>query len=102
MALDFVRKLFTGSSEKRGPSLLQLATPVIGTERPLVRMIIGGVTLVGVAVAGALALSSFTICVLALFAVYALLTQVLGLELAVDPRAFVAEAQRYAAQARAN
>ena len=42
------------------------------------------------------------VCLVALFAVYALLTQVLGLELAVDPRAFVAEAQRYAAQARAN
>lgn len=103
MALDFVRRLFRGSAEHGRASLLQLATPsVIGADRPLVRVVVGGLTLIGVAVAGAIALSSFTMCILALFAIYALLTQVLGLELAVDPRAFVAEAQRYAAQARAN
>jgi hypothetical protein len=104
MALDFVRKLFAGTRQE-GPvsSLLQLATPsVVGAERPLVRVLVGGITIVGAVVAGTIALSSFTICLAALFALYYLLTEVLGLELAVDPRAFVAEAQRYAAQARAN
>jgi len=101
MTLDFVRRLF-GSEQPTAP-LLQLFTPsIVGADRPATRLLVGGVTVAGLAIAGAVALSSLLTLFAALFALYFLLTQVLGLSLDVDPRAFVAEAQRYAAQARNN
>jgi len=112
MPIDFVRGLFDrlsgrvaagiGGGSERAPQLLQLFTPnIVGPDRPALRVLIGGATLVGLAVAGAVALSSLMALLGALFGLYLLLTQVLGLELNIDPRAFVEEAQRYAAQARA-
>lgn len=111
MPIDFVRGLFDrftgrvaaglgGGGEGR-PQLLQLFTPnIVGPDRPGLRLLVGGATVVGIALAGTVALSSLMALLGALFGLYLLLTQVLGLELNVDPRAFVEEAQRYAAQAR--
>jgi hypothetical protein len=99
MSLDFVRRLFR--SEENAPSVLQLFTPnVVGPDRPAARLLLGGVTLVGLAVAGAVALSSFLALLGALLGIYFLLTQVLGLRLDFDPRSFMEEAQRYAASAK--
>ena len=100
MPLSFMRRLL---GDKVAPSMLQLFTPnVVSADRPATRIIVAGVTIIGIAVAGAVALGSFMALLGALFGMYLLLTQVLGLELEMDPRAFVAEAQKYAAQARSN
>lgn len=101
MTIDFVRRLF--GTERPTAPLLQIFTPsIVGANRPATRLLVGGITVAGLAVAGAVALSSLLTLMAALFALYFLLTEVLGLSLDVDPRAFVAEAQRYAAQARNN
>ncbi len=99
MTFDFLRRL-VGTSPN-APQVLQLFTPnVVGPDRPGTRLVLAGVTAIGLVVAGAVALSSLLALLGALFGIYLLLTQVLGLELDVDPAAFVAEAQKYAAQAR--
>lgn len=101
MSLDFVRRLFKSDDSK--PSVLQIFTPnVVGPDRPGARLLVGGVTVIGLAVAGAVALSSLFALLGALIGIYLLLTQVLGLELDVDPRSFMEQAQRYAAAAQAN
>ncbi|MEO6953966.1 MAG: hypothetical protein ABI321_19345 [Polyangia bacterium] len=99
-SLDFVRRLFAGSaSEETTRPLLQLFTPqVVGTDKPAVRFLVGGLTVIGIAVAGTLAVGSLAILFAALAALYFLATEILGLQLDVDPRAFVAEAQKYAAR----
>jgi hypothetical protein len=100
MPIDFVRRLFSGSDEQPGSRVLQLFTPaVVGSDRPALRLVVGGITLAGIAVAGAVALSSMLTLIGAILGLYLLLTQVLGLELDFDPRAFVEEARRAAARA---
>src|SRR3569832_2479823 len=100
MALDFVRRLFSGSDEKAGSRVLQLFTPSgVGPERPALRLVVGGMTLAGIAVAGVVALTSMLTLIGAILGLYLLLTQVLGIELDFDPRAFVEEARRAAARA---
>lgn len=101
MALEFIKRLF-GRSEDR-PSIVQVLTPsVVGPDRPATRLLVAGVTVVGLAIAGSIALTSLVTLVGALLALYFLLNQVLGIELDMDPKAFVAQAQRYAAQAGRN
>ena len=100
-SLDFVRRLFRESTPEVTRPLLQLFTPaVVGADKPAVRFFVGGLTVIGIAVAGTLAAGSFAILFAALAALYFLVTDVLGLKLDVDPRAFVAEAQKYAARGR--
>ena len=65
---------------------------------PVTRLVFAGLTASGLVLCGSVALGAFGVLLVALSALYFLLTQVLGLRLDVDPRAFVAEAQRYAAQ----
>jgi hypothetical protein len=80
------------------PPLLQVFTPsVVAADRPGLRLFVGGLTLVGLAVGGAIVMASLMTLLGALFGIYLLLTQVLGLKLDVDPRSFVEEARRYAA-----
>ena len=101
MALEFVRHFFRIRHGDGAPLALSLFTPnVIGPDRPALRVVVGGVTVLGLMAAGAVALSSLLTLLGALFGIYLLLTQVLGLQLDLDPRAFVEEAQRYAASAR--
>ncbi len=97
MSLDFVRRLF--QTEGDAPPLLQLFTPSgVGPDRPAIRLLVGGVTLAGLAVGALVAMSSLLTLLGALFGIYLLLTQVLGLRLDVDPRSFMEEARRYARQ----
>jgi len=99
MPIEFVRRRFDRSKAK--PQLMQLFTPnVVGPDRPATRLLLGGATAVGLVVAGVVALTSMAVLLGALFGIYLLLTEVLGLELDMDPRAFVAQAQKYAAQGR--
>ncbi len=82
-------------------SVLQLFTPQsAGRARPVKRMLLAGVTALGVLGAGLLAGGAFFTLLLALGALYFLVTQVLGIELQLDPRAFVEQAQKYAQTAR--
>ena len=98
-SLDFVRRLLGGAAEQQTRPLLQLFTPqVVGADKPAVRLFVGGLTVVGMAIAGMLAVGSLAVLFAALAALYFLATEVLGLQLDVDPRAFVAEAQKYAAR----
>jgi len=85
---DWVRRLLSGS-EQRSP-MMQIFTP----------QVVGGGTLGALALAGAVAIGALGTLFLALGAIYFLVTQVLGIRLDIDPETFVAQAQRYAEQAR--
>ncbi len=97
---DFLKGLL--GREARPPGqVLQLFTPQVAAGRSTgTRLALAGLTAVGLAGAGLVAVGSLAILMLALGALYYLLTQVLGLELDVDPRLFVERAQQYAASAR--
>jgi hypothetical protein len=98
MSLDFVRRMFRIGDDAGESHVLQLFTPnIVDPGRPGLRLFVGGLTLVGLGCASLVAISSLLTLIGALFGIYLLLTQVLGLKLDVDPRAFVEEAQRYAA-----
>jgi hypothetical protein len=99
--LTFFRRLFGRDAGPGGSNVLQLFTPnVAASSSPGTKLALAGATMLGLAVSGAVALGALVTLMLALGAIYFLLTQVLGLELDVDPRAFVARAQQYAAQGR--
>ena len=80
--------------------VLALVTPEIVRDRgPLARILLGGVTLVGMASAAVIAASSLVSLMLALGVIYFLTTQVLGLKVNVDPQAFYQQFYRQAASA---
>src|SRR5262245_44059739 len=95
----WLRRLF-GSDDNR--DLIQVFTPQMagGVGGPGTKLALAAATVTGLAVAGAVALGSLLTLLLALGALYFLLTQVLGIRLDMDPRAFVEQAQRYAQQSR--
>jgi hypothetical protein len=98
--LAFLRRFF-GRGESQ--NLLQIFTPQVAAERGTgTKLALAGVTVVGLAVSGVVAVGALLTLFVALGAIYFLLTEVLGVELDVDPRAFVARAQEYARQARPN
>jgi hypothetical protein len=100
--MDILRR-FWKTDAAGSPGVLQLFTPnIVGPDKPGLRLVVGGLTLVGLGVASMLAISSFLTMLGAIAGIYLLLTQVLGLELDFDPRAFVEEARRYAAAAQAH
>jgi hypothetical protein len=81
--------------------MLQLLTPQLATASAggrTVRLLLAGVTVSSILLSSIVALGALGLLLSALFVLYFLLTKVLGLRLDVDPSAFVAEAQRYAAQ----
>jgi hypothetical protein len=105
MALGFLRRFFSRRTLGRnGPDdVLTLFTPQVAANRGTgTKLALAGVTLLGVALAGAVAFGALVTLFLAVGALYFLLTQVLGLELDIDPRAFMARAQQYASQAQRN
>jgi hypothetical protein len=59
-------------------------------------VVLAGATVLGIALAGAVALASLLMMLVAVGTIYFLVTQVLGVRLDVDPRAFVERAQQYA------
>jgi hypothetical protein len=78
-------------------NVIQIFTPQAAGRRSAgTRLALAGATVVGLAAAGAVALASLVALMLALGAIYFLVTQVLGVRLDVDPRVFVERAQQYA------
>jgi hypothetical protein len=97
--LAFLRRFFRHDGEPQ--TVLQLFTPQIAAERGTgTKLALAGVTVLGLAVSGAVAIGALLTLFLAVGALYFLLTEVLGIELDVDPRAFMARAQEYARQAQ--
>ena len=99
--VSFLRRLL---SRDRPPStLLQVLTPEAASGTGAVgRIALAGVTLVALVGAAVTAVGAMITLLLALGAIYFLATEVLGIELAVDPRSFVERAQEYARQAYSN
>ena len=63
------------------------------------RLVLATASIFGLGIASAIAVSAFVTLMLALGAIYFLVTQVLGIRLDVDPRIIVQRAQEYAAAA---
>jgi hypothetical protein len=100
MRTSWLRRLlpFLGG---RSENVLQIFTPQAASQRGAgTRLVLAGATVVGIALAGAVAIGSMLLMLVAVGAIYFLLTQVLGVRLDVDPRAFVERAQQYAQYAR--
>jgi hypothetical protein len=97
--IDWAKKVLSALGERQAP-MLQLFTPQVATtSRPVVRLLVAGLTVGGLFAASAVALGALCALFLALGVIYFLVTEVLGLRLDVDPEAFIARAQRYAQEA---
>jgi len=102
-ALTFFRRLFGRDGDAPGRDVLQIFTPQVAAQSSTgTKLALAGATVLGLAISGVVAVGALVTLMLALGAIYFLLTEVLGLQLDVDPQAFVARAQQYAAQARSN
>jgi hypothetical protein len=99
--VSFLRRLL---SRDRPPStLLQVLTPEAAASTGRVgRLVLAGFTLVLLGGAALTALGAFVTLMLALGAIYFLATQVLGIQLDIDPRTFVERAEQYARGAYSN
>jgi hypothetical protein len=85
----------------RPDNVLQIFTPQSAAHSGAgTKLVLAGATVFGIALAGAVAVGSLLMMLVAVGAIYFLLTQVLGVRLDVDPRAFVERAQQYAQYAR--
>jgi len=94
---SFLRRLL---GRPANSDVIQIFTPTIVSERsPGTRLVLASVSIFGLGIASAIALSAFVTLMLALGAIYFLVTQVLGIRLDVDPRIIVQRAQEYAAAA---
>jgi hypothetical protein len=97
---SFLRRLL---GQDRDSNVLQILTPTMAAERSTgTRLVLAGATMVGLGVFSAIALGAFVTLILALGAIYFLVTQVLGIRLDVDPRVIVQRAQEYAGYAQRN
>jgi hypothetical protein len=93
----FLRRLLGKSTDS---DVIQIFTPTMVAQRsPGTRLALASVTLMGLGFFSAVALSAFITLLLALGAIYFLVTQVLGIRLDVDPRIIMQRAQEYAAAA---
>ncbi len=80
-----------------GANVLQLFTPKVAAHRSNpAKLVLAGFSLGALALAGTVAISSFCLLLVAMSAIYFLATQVLGLQLEIDPSSFVQRAQSYA------
>ncbi|MDB4967236.1 MAG: hypothetical protein JWN44_2925 [Myxococcales bacterium] len=83
--------------------VMQIFTPTLVSERsPGTRLALATASIFGLGIASAFALGAFVTLMLALGAIYFLVTQVLGIRLDVDPRIIVQRAQEYAAASMRN
>jgi hypothetical protein len=83
--------------------VMQIFTPTLVSERsPGTRLALATASIFGLGIASAIALGAFVTLMLALGAIYFLVTQVLGIRLDVDPRIIVQRAQEYAAASMRN
>jgi hypothetical protein len=101
MALAFVRRFFGRKRPGEMNDVIQLFTPQVAVNRGAgTRLALAGVTVASLAFFGFVAAGAFVTLLLAVGALYFLLTQVLGIELDIDPQAFMARAREYASQGR--
>ena len=95
-----LKRLF---GQERGNNVLQIFTPTIAAQRSAgTRLVLAGATVMSLGVFSLIALGAFVTLILALGAIYFLVTQVLGIRLDVDPRIIVQRAQEYAAASMRN
>ena len=100
--LAFLKRLFSRDGDQ-GDDVIQMFTPQIASERSTgTKIALAGATVLALAGAGAVAFGALLMLFVAVGAIYFLLTQVLGIRLDVDPRAFVQRAQEYAQHSRNN
>ena len=91
---DWIKRIVSGEKS----SVLTLFTPPAAHgQHVVVRLALGGGALATLAVAGAIGTAALLTLMLAIGVMYFLATQVLGLQLQVDPRAFYEQVQRQAA-----
>jgi hypothetical protein len=96
----FLRRLL---GRPANSDVIQIFTPTLVSERsPGTRLALATATIFGLGIASAIAISAFVTLMLALGAIYFLVTQVLGIRLDVDPRIIVQRAQEYAAASMRN
>jgi hypothetical protein len=96
----FLKRLL---GRERDSNVLQIFTPTIAAERSTgTRLVLAGATVMGLGVFSAIALGAFITLILALGAIYFLVTQVLGIRLDVDPRVVMQRAQEYAGYSTRN
>jgi hypothetical protein len=96
----FLRRLL---GRPANSDVIQIFTPTLVSERsPGTRLALATATIFGLGIASAIAVSAFVTLMLALGAIYFLVTQVLGIRLDVDPRIIVQRAQEYAAASMRN
>jgi hypothetical protein len=100
IATNWLKRLlpFVGG---RPDNVIQIFTPEAASHRSAgLRIALAGATFVGLGLAGLVAVSSLLLMLVAVGTIYFLVTQVLGVRLDVDPRAFVERAQQYSQYAR--
>lgn len=99
--LTFLRRLLSQLGDKTsGSDVMQIFTPTMVSQRSAgTRLVLASATIAGLGVFTGIAMGAFITLILALGAIYFLVTQVLGIELDVDPRVIVQRAQEYAAAA---
>lgn len=89
-------------ARSRAGTLLSLLTPQESEDRgPGLRLLLAGGTLMALGATMVTAVGAAVLLLLALGALYYLLTQVLGIKLDIDPRAIMEQAQRYASSSSA-
>jgi hypothetical protein len=90
---SWVKRVFGGKTD-----VMTLLTPESArTRNPVVRIALAGVTAAGLAMASAVGIVSLAALIFAVGVIYFLSTQVLGLKIDVDPRAFYEKVQKQAA-----
>jgi len=100
MKVSWLQRLLPFLGGQQG-DVLQIFTPQAASHRGTgTRLVLAGATVLGIALAGVVALSSLIMLMVAIGTIYFLVTQVLGVRLDVDPRAFVERAQQYAQYSR--
>ncbi len=92
--LSWIKRLFGGDRA----DVLALLTPQSArASSPVVRIALAGATALGLSLATAVGVVSLAGLIFAIGVIYFLSTQVLGLKIDVDPRAFYEQVQRQAA-----
>ncbi len=94
---SWIKRVFGGDQPSRVLALL--SPPVVRDRNPVVRLAVAGGTVAAMLVAGAIGLASLAALLSAIGVIYFLATQVLGLQVNVDPAAFYQTMQRQAAAA---
>jgi len=94
-------KRWLGDAEPE--TMLALFTPRAAEQRStVVRVVLAGATLAGVGACALLASGALALLLVALAGIFFLVTQVMGIELDLNPEAMMDRARQYASQAAPN